>query len=71
MAISTGDGNDTVINAGTISATNSSNSGVTMGIAISTSYGDDVVDLQDGSVTYGAVYLGQGNDTSIWKAMRR
>lgn len=48
-------GNDTLVNAGIIVATE--------GAAIDMGDGDDRVELQDGSAVYGQILLGAGNDT--------
>jgi hypothetical protein len=55
LAISTGGGNDTVVNGGTISAAN--------GTAISLGDGDDTLMLMPGSVITGSVSAGAGSDT--------
>ncbi|WP_341888332.1 autotransporter outer membrane beta-barrel domain-containing protein [Variovorax sp. YR752] len=63
FGIRSGSGNDTVVQNGSIVATQRSNGVAARGTAISTGAGNDLVMLGDGSVTDGRIDLGSGHDT--------
>jgi len=63
IAVASGSGNDTVVNAGSITATHGTSVG--SGAAINTGTGNDVLALLDGSSARGSVNLSSGNDTLL------
>jgi uncharacterized protein YhjY with autotransporter beta-barrel domain len=63
IGIETGSGDDTIVNNGTIAATQVQNDVSSRGVAISSGAGNDTVMLGDGSLTTGHIELGSGNDT--------
>ena len=63
VGIQTGDGNDTIVNNGTITTTKTVEDVASNGVAISSGAGNDVVLLGDGSSTAGSIDLGTGDDT--------
>ena len=63
VGIDTGNGNDTIVNTGTITTTKTVEDVTSSGVAIRSGAGNDLVVLGNGSVTTGSIELGEGNDT--------
>ena len=67
--VQTGNGNDVIVNDGTIStAIVAANGARSLGTSISSGGGNDEVTLGVGSNTAGAVLLGAGDDTLVWSS---
>lgn len=62
-AVSSGSGNDTIVNAGSITATLGTSVG--SGVGVNTGAGEDMLVLLDGSSVRGSINLSTGNDTLI------
>jgi uncharacterized protein YhjY with autotransporter beta-barrel domain len=65
--ILTGDGDDSITNFGTITVATTPGETTGLGMAIDTGSGDDVVVLENGSVTEGNIDTGDGNDTVTFR----
>ncbi|MEM9619229.1 MAG: autotransporter outer membrane beta-barrel domain-containing protein [Pseudomonadota bacterium] len=63
IAVSSGSGNDTIVNAGAITATLGTSVG--SGVGVNTGSGEDMLALLDGSSVRGSITLNTGNDTLL------